>query len=46
MEIKEQIQEIIKTRNITQLIHFTKKKNIQSIKYVVKKLFKATYFNS
>ena len=31
MEIREQIQEIIKTRNITQLIHFTKKKNIQSI---------------
>ena len=31
MEIKEQIQEIIKTRNITQLIHFTKKKNIRSI---------------
>lgn len=31
MKSKEQIQEIIKTRNITQLIHFTKKKNIQSI---------------
>ena len=31
MENKEQIQEIIKIRNITQLIHFTKKKNIQSI---------------
>ena len=27
MKSKEQIQEIIKTRNITQLIHFTKKKN-------------------
>ena len=26
MENKEQIQEIIKIRNITQLIHFTKKK--------------------
>ena len=31
MKSKEQIQEIIKTRNITQLIHFTRKKNIQSI---------------
>ena len=31
MENKKQIQEIIKTRNITKLIHFTKKKNIQSI---------------
>ena len=31
MKSNEQIQEIIKRRNITQLIHFTRKKNIQSI---------------
>tara|TARA_Y100001958_G_C21052828_1_gene418372 strand:- start:248 stop:379 length:132 start_codon:yes stop_codon:yes gene_type:complete len=31
MENKEKISEIIQTRNITNLIHFTNKKNINSI---------------